>query len=372
VSVVTLALSPSPAPSAAPDGLGSSPVRVHRVGSAVGRLPGLHQDPRRPFHPPVADPVVRRHVARLLAHEQPDVVHAHNWMVQSVPPGRHGVVLTAHDYALACPKRTLLDDAGAICDGPALRRCAPCSVAQYGPAKAVAIDVATRIGRRTLSVDAVVAVSEAVAAAVRPRVRAPVRVIPNFVPSGLGEAPGLPVPGLPDGPFAFFAGDVAPHKGAEVLRRAWQDRPPCPLVVASLRGGELRGSSVVAVGTLTPGQMATAWRQASVAVVPSQWADPCPTVALEALTFGVPVVASAVGGLTDILAGGRHGILVPPGDPVALRAAVATVVDNPARHRVMADAARCHARRYAASAVVPQLVELYRQVVADRGEVRGR
>jgi glycosyltransferase involved in cell wall biosynthesis len=70
-------------------------------------------------------------------------------------------------------------------------------------------------------------------------------------------------------------------------------------------------------------------------LVPSR-AEPFGNTALEAQLAGRPVVASAVQGLQEIVTDGETGLLVPPDDPVALAAAIATLLDDPERARAMA------------------------------------
>jgi len=53
--------------------------------------------------------------------------------------------------------------------------------------------------------------------------------------------------------------------------------------------------------------------RARLLVVPSTWQDPCPTVVLEGMAVRRPVIASAVGGITDMVLDGETGLLVPPG-----------------------------------------------------------
>ena len=65
---------------------------------------------------------------------------------------------------------------------------------------------------------------------------------------------------------------------------------------------------------------------------------------LEAMAHGVPVVASAVGGLLDLVADGETGVLVPPGDVPALRTALERLLGDPELRRRMGDAARTRAR----------------------------
>ena len=77
-------------------------------------------------------------------------------------------------------------------------------------------------------------------------------------------------------------------------------------------------------------------RTADILVVPSRWDDPCPLTVGEGLATGLPVVASRIGGIPEIV--GPTSRLVPPGDPVALAAALAALADDPAlRSRVGAE-----------------------------------
>ena len=61
---------------------------------------------------------------------------------------------------------------------------------------------------------------------------------------------------------------------------------------------------------------------------------------VEAMSVGLPVVASNVGGIPDIVDDGRNGILVPPGDPESLAGAVQALFDDAATYSKLSDAAR--------------------------------
>jgi glycosyltransferase involved in cell wall biosynthesis len=79
---------------------------------------------------------------------------------------------------------------------------------------------------------------------------------------------------------------------------------------------------------------------ATVAVVPSLWAEAFGLTVAEAMAAGVPVVASSVGGIPELIDQGETGMLVPPGDASALAAALRELLDDPARRARMGPKAR--------------------------------
>ena len=149
--------------------------RVHRIGAGFTKFSKAWSSVERtPYHPPFPDPVVAATLRRIIEREQPDAVHAHNWMIYSYlafKTKRHPPVLwMQHDYSIACAKKTrrfASDDER--CPGAAPLRCARCAANQYGSAKAAAVTLGLFASNATLlhRVDAVVANSEPVAARAR-------------------------------------------------------------------------------------------------------------------------------------------------------------------------------------------------------------
>jgi len=356
-------------------------VPVQRLGSTLGRLPGAHSDGTRPFHPPFPDPLTVRDLHRLVADVRPDVVHVHSWILNSWLPLRRcwpatRTVAYAHDYGLFCPRKTDQRTAeGPGCGTPGALRCARCAAVQYGPVRAAALGPGLRAMRRaTRSVDALVAVSSAVADTLASAldVARPV-VIPPAV--DLVTDPDPPRPDvLPPGPYVLYVGQLAPHKGVDVLLDAVRSVPGLQLVVLGLpkEGWTPPRDPAVTVLTDVPHDVVmAAWRHAAVGAVPSRWADPMPLVTLEAMAQGCPLVASRVGGLVDAVDDGVTGVLVPPGDATALAAALDRIVRDPdLRHR-MGTAARARSAAFHLDAVTDRWIELYTQLTGERaGEVR--
>jgi glycosyltransferase involved in cell wall biosynthesis len=106
-----------------------------------------------------------------------------------------------------------------------------------------------------------------------------------------------------------------------------------------------------------------AWRRSLLGLAPSVWPDPCPTVAMEAMATGRPVIAARSGGLSDIVVDGETGLLVPPGDAEALRRAMARLIDNPALRGRMGAAARRRVTAFQAGDVVPRIEQVYRELL---------
>jgi N-acetyl-alpha-D-glucosaminyl L-malate synthase BshA len=84
---------------------------------------------------------------------------------------------------------------------------------------------------------------------------------------------------------------------------------------------------------------------------------------LEAMCFGCPSVATAVGGVPEVVESGTSGLLVPPGDVDALVTGLKTLIGNPRRRAALGEAARRRAgERFSARVIVPQYEALYRRV----------
>ncbi|HWF35406.1 MAG TPA: glycosyltransferase [Solirubrobacteraceae bacterium] len=107
---------------------------------------------------------------------------------------------------------------------------------------------------------------------------------------------------------------------------------------------------------------------ADVIAVPSTAPDPLPGAAIEAAAAGCAVVASAHGGLSEIITDGRTGRLVTPGDPSALARAAAALIDDPeARSRLGAEAAADVRERFAPHRLLETLQALYDEVLERSG-----
>jgi glycosyltransferase involved in cell wall biosynthesis len=308
---------------------------------------------------------------------QPDVVHAHGWVLYSLlpflPSQETRLVVTMHEYGLVCPKMTFVYKDG-VCDGPKYTKCVACASHQYGVARATALTTGMTITRHSLRrVDRYIAVSNAVARACAPLSesgRQPFDIIPPFVPDATFELDGTARPLFvpAKGDYVMFAGALGPHKGIDVLLEAWQGlNSPVPLVMVGLHHHDTPRqfpNGVIVVENVPHGDVLRAWKHCAIAVVPSRWPEPLGMVALEAMAAGRPVIASAVGGLPEVVQDGVTGILVPPNDSHALLTSLEKLIAEPELRTQMGQAGRHRAANYSATVVVPQIERVYREVVA--------
>lgn len=177
-----------------------------------------------------------------------------------------------------------------------------------------------------------------------------VGVIPN-VTGGLAIEPS---PGCEAEPgYLLFVGRLRIRKGVEVLLEALQDlrsrHPSARLRIAG--DGEHRrrlerrlaeldlGEAVAFLGTCDAGRVRRLLAGAAALVVPSIY-EGMPLVVLEAMAAGVPVVASAVSGIPEVVVDGETGWLVPPEDPRALGVALEDVLARPDEARRRGEAGR--------------------------------
>ena len=111
--------------------------------------------------------------------------------------------------------------------------------------------------------------------------------------------------------------------------------------------------------------MVSAIRHALAAVLPSRWPDPCPTTVLEAMALGSPLVTTPVGGITDMV-DDASALLAAPGDAPDLRRAMREMIASADLRRRLAAAASERVGRFTLGVVVPQIEEIYRDVVAEK------
>ncbi|MEV4579048.1 glycosyltransferase [Nonomuraea jabiensis] len=308
----------------------------------------LPKDELPPYMPEFGERLAERWAA-----SPPDVVHAHFWMSgQAALRAADGVPVVQTFHALGTVKRRWQGDADT---SPAHR-----------------IDTERTIGRRA---DAVLAtcgdeVSELRAMGVPER---RIAVVPCGVDLSVFRPDG-PVAPRTSGRLILSIGRMVPRKGVDTVIRALRRIPDADLVIAGGRADEEEAvrlyelaraygleRRVHVIGSVPREHVPALMRSADV-LVAVPWYEPFGMVAIEAMACGVPVVASAVGGHLDTVAG--CGVLVPPRRPRALARALSDVLDHPGRRAQLAAAGALRARARYGWARVAELTEaVYTQVI---------
>ena len=269
----------------------------------------------------------------LLIRERPDIVHVHNSFPQISPSVLYAahnasvpVVQTLHNFRMICPKATLFRD-GKICEDCVGRQVAWPGVLHscYQDSSPRTTVLAGMLGLHGLlgtwekRVDAYIALTEFArrkfVQAGLPRDR--ITVKPNFL---------SPDPGVRDGAGegALFVGRLSVEKGIHTLVEAAKMTPEVPIRI--IGDGPLLGvvqehnathpdAAIELSGRLPHAEVLKLMKAARFLVFPSEWYEGFPLTVLEAFAVGLPVVASRLGGLEEIVTHLRTGLHFEPGDP---------------------------------------------------------
>ena len=175
----------------------------------------------------------------------------------------------------------------------------------------------------------------------------------RVIPSGVELSDDVVEPEEP--PHALYVGRLSEEKGIVEFLEATEGMRR--VIVGD---GPLRDRVPEALGFIPPDRLGPYYERAAVVVCPSR-REGYGVVAREAMAYGRPVVASAVGGLVDAVEDGVTGLLVPPRDVVALRTAVRRLLGDVALRGSFGRAARAAAReRFSWARAMEATLEAYR------------
>jgi glycosyltransferase involved in cell wall biosynthesis len=350
--------------------------RIRRITGWSGRaLASRYEQADAPFHPPVPDPGVVAALKQIIKELRPDIIHAQGWITYSclavTRRQRLPLVVTLHDGRLACARMIMMRNGLEVCSGPRLAVCMRCAHGQYGMVKGAALTVGLRAVRPLHGrVESWIAISRSIADSSRCAV--PRGTLISVIPPCSAQTPtlGQRPDWLPADGYALFVGALGHHKGLNWLLDAYaggEFRHPLVVVGTTQRDTPRAWPTGVVVRTDVPHQeVMEAWRHAEIGVVPSLCPEGFGLAAVEAMRSGVPIVASRIGALPEIVTDGITGILVTPGNTTELRTAIRRLDKDPVLRKRMGAAGLAQAQKFSAEIVIGLYEQHYHRLLARR------
>jgi glycosyltransferase involved in cell wall biosynthesis len=308
-----------------------------------------------------------------------EVVHFHNTFPLISPAAYYtaheeecGVVQTLHNFRLLCPGATMFRD-GKVCE-ECMGRWGPWPGVVHGcyrdnrmasAAVAAMITFHRKRGTWRKQVDVYIALSQfARNKFIQGGLPGEKIVVkPNFVDADLSVGSG-------EGGFALFVGRLTEEKGIATLLRAWKhlsDRTGLTLKIAG--DGPMRDSVIEATKTMTriefigrqpSNEIYDMMGRATALIFPSIWYEGQPKTMIEAMAKGMPIVASRLGTMAEMIDDGKNGLLFTPGDAEDLSRQMQRLLeDAPMRQKMRAAARNEFENRYTADKNYPQLLAIY-------------
>ncbi len=191
------------------------------------------------------------------------------------------------------------------------------------------------------------------------------------------EVPDVPVDPS-KGSYVAYAGRLAAEKGVDVLLAAAKTQPHMPVCFAhdSSPARDLMQKApknAKFLGWLGRTDLSAFYCRARFVVIPSRCYDMCPNVALEAMAHGLPVIASRIGGLPEIVEDGVTGLLVEPGNSEELADKMKLLWKNPDLCRRMGQAGREKAiREYNEDVYYRRLMTVYESAIELNKEMHAQ
>jgi glycosyltransferase involved in cell wall biosynthesis len=324
-----------------------------------------------------------REVSALLTNEKPDAAHFHNTLPLISPAAYYAcaeanvpVVQTLHNYRLLCPSATLMRE-GKVCEACLGRSVAwpgvihACYRGSRAATTAVAATVAVHraMGTWRQKVRVYVALTEFARRKFVEGGLPPERIVvkPNFI----GRDPG---PKKERGEYALYVGRLSEEKGPQVLLRGWSRlRVAIPLKIAGAGpsqeelGREIAAKQLNEVNLLgqVDSQVVTSlFHGARFLVLPSLCYENFPLTVAQAFACGVPVIASRLGSVAEIVGDGKTGLHFSAGDDADLAAKVEWAWTHPEQMQNMGRQARAeYEAKYTAKRGLDNLMSVYRRAL---------
>lgn len=342
---------------------------------------------RTPFDPAklLEDAPVRRAFEQLAARFRPEVIHVHNLhdlgldLVQTLGAAGTPLVQTVHDYAFLCPNSWCVHGDGTPCPGGAGAKCFEHDCETNAPVPPLhALVTKLRCEQAKHLIDVAISPSTHLASMLTAHGFRDVRHLHNFVEADPPTAVERGAPAL------LFLGRLTAEKGVAVLldamARIVREEPEATLRIVGKgpalpalrrRVKELAlGAAVRFEGQVPHERVRDYLGTSRTLIVPSIWSENSPLTIHESLGAGLPVIASRIGGIPDLVIEGETGFLFEPRNAEELADKVLHLLRLPEPERArIAAACEEHIRPLTRAANVDGVEAIYRELLT-RGSTR--
>ena len=374
--------------------LGGAEVHMHQVIEALGarghrvalfagsEQTEEHTELRRVVKRPAWSPADLIHDPKLLtAFEsfleefKPELIHLHNAshlpisLITTLGSHAAPVLMTVHDASVVCANAWLVWGDGTPCPGGVGAKCLSNGCEKNYPFDARVL-VASRLRTEALqsNVDAFASPSRFLLERISEDGFENVHHLPYWIeksprPEGIER----------DHDQVLFLGRLAREKGLDVLLRAWarvqQARPQARLTIVGSGPEEQDLRSLAAelgldveaifVGRVPHDQVAEVQARAAIQVIPSIWGENSPVSIYESYLAGLPMVASSIGGIPEMVREGETGLLARPRDPEHLAQRLVELLSDRELQKRLAAGCLASVEQFTPEVHMDQLLPLY-------------
>ncbi len=200
----------------------------------------------------------------------------------------------------------------------------------------------------------------------------------SIIPNGVNVERFSFSPYFPENPILLFVGRLVYRKGVHILLKAFSNVvkrfPNAKLLIVGdgylslplqlMAKKILPNDNFTFLGQVSDEELTRIYQSVSLVIVPSIMSESFGMVALEAMASGRPVVASSVGGLSEIVIDGVTGFLVDPADPVMLSNRISTLLEDYSLLKRMGfNARRLVEEKYSWNIIYNMVLKVYRDVL---------
>lgn len=324
----------------------------------------------------------RKKIRRVLDYFQPDIVHLNNFNFQLTPSiiyeiqkRRIPIVYTAHDSQLVCPNHLMQQfftkKRCQECLQKGVFQCTANRCIHGSFVKSLLGSMEALLYRRLKTyrkIDIIICPSEFIKSKLdtNPDLLGRTRVLRNFIDVSTESVKVQ----HKKGKYVLYFGRYSEEKGVKTLLEVCRQTPEIEYCFAGhgpLREEILKYSNITDLGFLSGGKLFEVIKNAGFSVFPSECYENCPFSVMESIASGVPVVASDIGGIPELIENNVTGMLFEPGNVVQLRELIEVLWTHPEKVDKMSQ--NCKKRTFfSLTEYTADMIQIYNELLKREGK----